>query len=216
MLVHRAREPGSLNATLGSVDVSMGAVPGLVRPSSRPTDHPHQLSRRDAGVPRNRRRKNYQCREWRVASGAHVQVLTDIVVSNNRCYQVCFNTAANFSKNKVAGVYPPTGQPFQIITVENPETNTVNKLRLSTTGALGEREYQYEYFSADNCWELTRVGGLVKESRAAHWVGDVRIETNEVHHAVGTHVAKQVEKYRVFPVMRPICSNPLWIQPVRR
>ncbi|MDW8344588.1 MAG: hypothetical protein RMM51_08860, partial [Verrucomicrobiae bacterium] len=201
-----ACEPGALSAGLGSVNVSIALgrdrfgqsagqlairaeLPGATL--AQPAGLQVFLG---AGAERITDEFTGALRQVRTS-----QVLADIVANNAVSYQIRFYTADSFTTNRVSGVYQPNGSPFQIITVENPDTNTVNKLRISSVGQLGEREYQYEYFPTENRWELSRAYGLVREFQTVHWIGDTRIVTQEVREANGTLVMQQVEKYRVFP-----------------
>jgi len=131
------------------------------------------------------------------------QLLADVIVSNDFCYSVNFYTASNFSLNKINGLYPPTGQPFNAVTVQNPDasTNTYNRLRINTTGQLGDHQYDYTWVANAQYWELITGDGLRKETRSQFWDGSQTIltETNVVLNADDTVAFKQVETYQVFP-----------------
>jgi len=132
------------------------------------------------------------------------QLLADVAVSNNFCYAVKFYTASNFSPVKVGGFYQPTGQPFNVVTVQNPDvsTNTYNRLSVTATDDLGNHQTNvFTWVASAQTWELATGGGLRTETRSEIWDGTHTIltQTNEVVNADTTVAFKQIETSQVFP-----------------
>ena len=131
------------------------------------------------------------------------QLLADVVVSNDFCYSVNYYTATNFSTTKSNGFYVPTGVPYTTITMQNPDASTsiFNRLQINEAGELGDHEYEYEYVTNTQQWNLTSGGGLRTETRSGVWdqSGTILTETNEVLNVDGSVAFKQIETYEVFP-----------------
>ncbi len=89
------------------------------------------------------------------------QALADVVTLDDFSYEIRYYTAAQ-AGSKVGGVYEPSGSPFVIWKVENPDasTSTFNRVRITETRGSDSREYDYTYTAAGNDWKLDYPGGL--------------------------------------------------------
>lgn len=126
--------------------------------------------------------------------------LADVVTVDPFTYDVRFYTLPNAGSTNSAGIYQPVGAPYSTVTIQNPDgTNSVNRLRVTQTIDSSSKISDFEYFPAENRWDLAKGSGARVDSRTKVWNGAIRTETYVVKDGNSQVVTKRTEKFQVFP-----------------
>jgi hypothetical protein len=108
-------------------------------------------------------------------------VLVDIVTNNAYQYDMRCYRAVNAGSIS-GGLYQPVGDPFKVVTVQNPDPST-NYNRLWVTTAEGDATNLYEYSCPTNStvysnyWELVFPSNLRKETLLTTWTTNWSVKT---------------------------------------
>ena len=130
--------------------------------------------------------------------------LADIVVQNSFKYSINFYRRSDVQAEKdTDGYYVPVSNASPIIvwTIENPETNTINKLRVTKMVGNATNVSDFTYTAASEEWKLVQGAGLVENIRGSEWddARQNRIETILIRAAQGDVASKRANRYHTFP-----------------
>jgi hypothetical protein len=98
--------------------------------------------------------------------------LADIVVIDDYGYEIQFYTPENVgTKNATTGLYEPTGTPYKVWKIENPQLDDSKLDKVRITESVNGTDYvqDWEYNEAVKDWELTDGGGLRKATKTIMW-----------------------------------------------
>ncbi|MFH0884050.1 MAG: hypothetical protein V2A56_13775, partial [bacterium] len=130
--------------------------------------------------------------------------LADIVVENSSRYSIRFYQRADVqSQRDENGRFVPSSNatPYVTWVVENPETNSINRLLLTRQLPGGSNVYDFVYVDASEEWTLTTGNGLKTVAKDAMWDDDHenRLVTEIIRSDMGEMALKKTTLYHVFP-----------------
>jgi len=127
------------------------------------------------------------------------QGLTDIVTIDAYKYEMRFYTTDQIGPKDANGIYQPTGSPYKVITIENPDHSATVYNRLRITDSSGKVD-EYIWDPSTNSWTLNNGNGLQLTSVAKSIdpaTGD-RIEITTVKNPGGAVISKTLRQFHTF------------------
>lgn len=124
------------------------------------------------------------------------QCLADIVSPTPYGYSIRFFAPEDVPERGTNALYEPVGEPYIVWGIEQPDTNTIDRIRITQTGMDVTNVYEYTYSAYLQKWTLITGGGERKESvwTLPNDAGDVRIRIREIRNAADEVVEKLSEE----------------------
>ena len=126
--------------------------------------------------------------------------LTDVVITSPTSYELRFYHSADSGTVGGSGLYEPTGVPYTVWKIEQPDSSTINRIRLTQTTDGTAQVNEYVWTPAANQWGLATGNGARMETESNTIVGNVRTATFLITDGSGMVVSKRVETYVTFGV----------------
>jgi RHS repeat-associated protein len=196
------KNPGGVQATLGSVRLSIGLGPSMDASVSGSLNLYSDIPASTLSTPSALTVSSggfsvlYSGGSVRQVRGQ--ASLADFVVSSPYRYEIKFYTNAG-PFDPGSGLFPPVGNVSSTITVENPDgASSMNRLQITRNG--GE-VITYVYHPAFNGWELITgfANGLRKESLERSTNNTQRTEIRIIRDGSDTVLSKVSSLYQTFP-----------------
>jgi YD repeat-containing protein len=129
------------------------------------------------------------------------QALVDIVVIDEFKYDIRFYYPNDAGSKNALGLYEPTGAPFVVWTIENPDASatTYNRLGVTKTVETAVTVSEYVWNAGTTTWSLSTGNGLKTETKQDTPTGTGRVVTRTVKDADGAIASNTVTTYRTFP-----------------
>jgi len=127
------------------------------------------------------------------------EVLADVVTLSPHKYEIRFYYAAD-AGTKSGDYYQPSGSPYKIWKIEDPDEGTGNNYRLHVTETIDAKEilHEYTYVPAHANWTLVSAG-LKEVGRKEATVNGDRVETYWVATPGGADTYRRDQVYHEFP-----------------
>lgn len=162
-------EPGSTQAGLGSIDLSIGLGRSVLGGSvasikaqypNKGLGKPNFLNLKLSSDAELISSSNYP-RQVRLPSG-----LVDIVVLDAYSYELLFYSPENVGAKDSSGFYQATGSHFRKVRIANPDASSTvfNRLHVTEFKCSGSKTTEYSYDAANNAWSLIRPDALGSET----------------------------------------------------
>ena len=138
------------------------------------------------------------------------QTLADIVVITAFKYDIRFYAPEDAGTKNAEGVYEPTGTPFVVWTIENPDASaeTYNRLRVTKTAGTAVTVNEYRWDAASQTWSLTTGNGLRTETKQTVWLSSTeQAETRTISDPINGVASETVATYRTFPWGKDIVAE---------
>ena len=131
------------------------------------------------------------------------QIMVDVVVANATNYSMSFYTLANAGSPDGSGLYVPTGSPYTVISVSNPDASLsiFNRLRITNVTDSNTNVMDFAYNSSLNQWSLSTGGGLRQEAHTSTWdvSNTLRTETVTITNNSSQLAYKEINTYYLYP-----------------
>ena len=131
------------------------------------------------------------------------QMVADFFPNSSSKYTISFYTIANAGDLDDSGIYSLPGDPYTVITVENPDTTGTNfdHLRITRTSDGGPTVTDFAYDENSGQWSMDTGNGIRRETRLSVWDtnGVFRTETVTVGDTNNSIAYKEINVYQLFP-----------------
>ncbi|OGV41195.1 MAG: hypothetical protein A2X46_07540 [Lentisphaerae bacterium GWF2_57_35] len=124
------------------------------------------------------------------------QCLADFIVPDAHGYSIRFYAPEDVPARGTNSYYQPQGSPFVVWTVEQPDPNTIDRIRVTKTEANATNVYEFSYSAYLRKWTYISGNGLRKESlwSLPNDAGDVVQQIREIRNAADEIVRKEVKE----------------------